>query len=96
MAYGDESPLVGLNYVRDAAVNLALADPLAAPVSMPLAHAAGAPEKYVAPVKVMPMDMSSHTAMPKETVSMPSLDYPDPKANLSLLQRLAEKFGFER
>jgi general secretion pathway protein A len=46
MAFGDESPLVGLNYVRAAAVNLALSDapPRAALASVPLRNAVAAGE----------------------------------------------------
>ena len=35
MAYGDESPLVGLNYVRAAVTNLTLEEPPVALASLP-------------------------------------------------------------
>ena len=88
MAYGDESPLVGLNYVRAAAVNLALANPATEPLALTAAVAYG--EKHYAPIKLT----SAPVAAPPPEPSLSSLDaYNDPKSNSSLLKRLAEKFG---
>jgi len=96
MAYGDECPLVGLNYVKAAATNLALIGPAAAPL---LSAAAAAAEMRNGSLKLV------HPEMPEEellvtsdsTNSAASLalmdDYHDPKANSSLLKRLAERFG---
>ena len=67
MAYGDESPLVGLNYIRAAALNLAVADTSSAPSS-------GSPHL-------------GNSASPNFAF------HNDPKANSTLLKRLAEKFG---
>jgi general secretion pathway protein A len=99
MAYSDESPLVGLNYVHNAALNLALTDALspsiAAPhaVAAPAAYAAAVPEKHIASVKVMPVEMP-HSPVLKEPAGSPSFSgYADPKSNPTLLKRLAEKFG---
>ena len=91
MAYSDESPLVGLNYVRGAAVNLALTDWSSPPVEThpPAGYRAAASEKHVAPVKVMPVEV------PAAAPSFSSYD-DDPKANSSLLKRLAERFGLPR
>jgi hypothetical protein len=99
MAYGDESPLVGLNYVRAAAVNLALANPATEPLALTAAVAYG--EKHIAPIKLTPVELPvqpPHPSLVKTTLapepSLASLDaYSDPKTNSSLLRRLAEKFG---
>lgn len=94
MAFGDESPLVGLNYVRAAATNLALTHPPAtmtpvphsAPTSMERAN--GFPEEMPEPQRV--------AAYTREPGVVPSFSgYNDPKANSSLLKRLAEKFGIQ-
>ena len=104
MAYGDESPLVGLNYVRDAATNLALANAstlshlvLSHPVSM---HGTTglSPEKHHDVPKRMPLEMpappDTFPNLPDENPIIPTLShYGDPKANSSMLRRLAEKFG---
>jgi general secretion pathway protein A len=95
MAYGDESPLVGLNYIRAAATNLALAQPSDPVVSVSLLSAP--------PVAARQAKLGS-LEIPLTTHISPSVDndsdvltglnsYCDPKANSSLLKRLAEKFG---
>ena len=102
MAYGDESPLVGLNYVRAAAVNLALASPSTEPLALTAAVAYG--EKHYSPMKFTPapLEVPLQTPLPNfpKTVlassepTLSSLDaYSDAKSNSSLLKRLAEKFG---
>ena len=96
MAYGDESALVNLDYVRDAAVNLALTDPLAAPedlhaMAAAAVSASAAPERHI--TKILPMDIPLPTT-PVEPAVMASLyGYSEPKSNPPLLKRLAEKFG---
>ena len=81
MAYGDESPLVGLNYVRSAVTNLALVD---WGFSM---HDAS----------LKPAEMSSQPSILNNLngeSNIPSFSaYDDHKANSSLLKRLAERFG---
>ena len=82
MAYGDESPLVGLNYVRAAVTNLALVE--------------GAHSFQDASVR--PMEMSDQRpALDPANGADPALPgfsgYSDPKANSPLLKRLAERFG---
>jgi general secretion pathway protein A len=97
MAYGDDSPLVGLNYVRAAATNLALTE---APA--PLAHLPYSPispvEKSNGSPKGAPLEMPDQPRIranfPHHPEAVPSFGgYGDPKANSSLLKRLAEKFG---
>ena len=86
MAYADESPLVGSNYVRAAAVNLALAD-RSTLYSTSVTTAASVPYMGDRPVPLrfsgLPEESSSQLTQPNE----------DPKPNSSLLKRLAEKFG---
>jgi len=84
MAYADESPLVGSNYIRAAAANLALAqEPL---------HFAGElpPPVLGVPFPADLADISGNSS------SFPAPPYGDPKANSSLLKRLAERFGLPR
>jgi general secretion pathway protein A len=101
MAYGDECPLVALNYVRAAAMNLGMADP-SAPLVPVLAHAATvAPlEKHNGSLKLTPFEMTNQPAvlnnLPNTSPAMPTLATSDSKANSSLLKRLAEKFGLPR
>ena len=109
MAYGDESPLVGLNYVRDAATNLALANASTpSPVTFPhpvsvLPHGAtgSSAEKHSVSPKRMPVEMPAQPDtlpnLPEEDSTVPRFShYGDPKANSSMLKRLAEKFGLPR
>ncbi len=93
MAYGDESPVVGLNYVRAAAVNLALAEP-GAPVPLSVETASSLIEKRaVSPIAV--------PEAPDPTADFGNADldfstmahYGDAKQNSSILKRLAERFG---
>jgi len=98
MAYGDESPLVGLNYIRSAAVNLALTDSGARLLFNPT-NATGPTDKSAGPHIVLSeaseKGVSSSPANPD--AGFPSLThYGDPKPNSTLLKRLAEKFGFPR
>ena len=97
MAYGDESPLVGLNYVRDAVTNLTLAD-AAATLSMPyptdpVPHAPAAipPSKPQGAVK-----LEGRPIAPNGDAGMSVLEqYGESKSNSSLLKRLAERFGLQ-
>jgi general secretion pathway protein A len=97
MAYGDECPLVGLNYIRAAATNLALTGGPA--LLAPPSHSAiasvdkqnGSPK--LAPVE-MPEQPRVHAGFAHDGGAVPNFaGYGDPKANSSLLKRLAEKFG---
>lgn len=96
MAFGDESPLVGLNYVRAAATNLALADPSA---SITMSHSAAAPaDKHHNSLKLVPIESPDQPPLlndlANEVPAFPGLTgYGESKANSSLLKRLAEKFG---
>ena len=103
MAYADEAPIVGLNYVRAAVMNLALADASAAapvlphPISSVSYPAPLSTEKYhtrlVPEIRRQP-DISSDDSI---EAAIPKLGpYGDPKANSSLLKRLAERFGLPR
>lgn len=81
MAYGDESPLVGLNYIRAAVTNLALTE---GSVSMgSLSFQSFAPEAPSSSVGTLNGD------------GLSGLSTVDPKANSPLLRRLAEKFGIQ-
>ncbi|HUB83327.1 MAG TPA: AAA family ATPase [Bryobacteraceae bacterium] len=91
MAFGDESPLVGLNYVRAAATNLALTHG-PAPL-MPASHNRGFEETALEPAEALAPPRSI-VDFPRDASPMLHLaGYNDPKTNLSLLKRLAERFG---
>jgi general secretion pathway protein A len=97
MAYADESPLVGLNYVRAAATNLAL-EPGATPmVTMPHPSPSQVDRHHGSPKLgslEMPEPASVLTGLPDDSPSFGGLsNYGDPKTNSSLLKRLAERFG---
>lgn len=96
LAYGDESPLVGLDYVRAAATNLALSDSAGlSPLSLRLSA-------VQRPAAVHPSDKHANhmtfepPEMPAQNYNsgLSTLDRYDPKANPSLLIRLAERLGF--
>src|SRR5262249_40245338 len=84
MAYGDESPLIGSNYVRTAAINLALTE------STPhLASAtAGGPASLPFPTDPRPPPRFARLA---DTSVRGSKG--DPKPNSPFLNRLAERIG---
>lgn len=89
MAFGDESPLVGLNYIRAAAVNLALADPSRAPIPI---TSSDKHSQLLYPSA--PEESANLPSAPKTDYSFPTLaHYGDPRPNSSLLKRLAERFG---
>jgi len=105
MAYSDESPLVGLNYVRAAATNLALAQPTDPVVSISIAHPtinhSSSVERLRTQPKLGSLEMPVPPHMPstldEEPDALPGFaGYGDPKANSSLLKRLAEKFGLSQ
>lgn len=93
LAYGDESPLVGFHYVREAATNLALTDSASvSPLSLPHSLSAGLrpSDKHVDHMTSGSPEMPLQDDYP----GLSTLDQFDPKANPSLLKRLAERFGF--
>jgi len=97
MAYGDESPLVGLNYVRAAATNLALTGTTPSLALLPHSGIASV-EKTNGSSKLAAMEIPEqsrvHTNFPHDGGVVPNFaGYGDAKANSSLLKRLAEKFG---
>ena len=103
MAYGDESPLVGLNYVRDAVANLGLLPtPAHSSGTLPHPHSAfstdSSPvEKGPGSPKLVSIDPQSQpntfAGLPLEDSLVPKLEPYGPKSNSSLLKRLSEKFG---
>ncbi len=97
MAYGDECHLVGLNYVRAAATNLALTETPAPPTPQPHSAITSAENQFGSP-KPASREMPEHprvlTNFPHDANALPSLaGYVDLKTNSSLLKRLAVKFG---
>jgi general secretion pathway protein A len=97
MAYGDESPLVGLNYVRAASTNLALTGGAPPVFALPQGETAPAEKNYSVTKSTsleMPEPPSRVTNLRSVGPEVPSFAaYGDPKPNSSLLRRLAEKFG---
>jgi general secretion pathway protein A len=99
MAFGDESPVVGAHYVRDAAANLGL---IQTPGALPLLSTFPAPttvpssEKLQASPKLVELP-SQPNIFPNETIdesNLPKLaPYGPSKANSSFMKRLSEKFG---
>jgi general secretion pathway protein A len=99
MAYGEESHSVGWNYVRDAAVNLAIVDSPAPPNTMfhagpvslsPMTHA----DTHQAPMEMPPLT-NGLPDLPPPFHSIPNrAPYGVTKSNSSLLKRLAGKFGW--
>jgi len=96
MAYGDECPLVGLNYIRAAATNLTLTNATASLMPYPLSPTL----EEVSPGAVRVEIQSQHPGFaefPHSPANVPTFaGYNDPKANSSLLKRLAEKFGIPK
>ncbi|MGO9259871.1 MAG: ExeA family protein [Bryobacteraceae bacterium] len=104
MAYSDESPFVGLNYVRDAAANLGLIEslpqssgtlPTLSTFSTATVSTVG---KLQASPKLPPVELPSRPNnlpdVPQEDSFVPKLEpYGASKANSSLMKRLSEKFG---
>jgi general secretion pathway protein A len=87
MAYADECPLVGLNYIRAAARNLALVD-VAVPPAVP--HPAAESPQADGDAPKPPISVR----VPYDGPIFPSLGLErEAEANSSFLKRLAEKFG---
>jgi general secretion pathway protein A len=96
MAYGEESPLVGLHYVRAAATSLALANIPAPPESVSVSGAGVANnQRSTMPTFVEQPDHSTvGVSSAIDSRPIPKFaNYGDSSANSSLLKRLAEKFG---
>ena len=101
MAYGDESPLVGLNYVRDAVANLGLMTTFghsSAALSSHTAFSAPGFDKDHPSPKLAPIDTpaqpNTFNGLPLEDSFIPKLEpYGPSKPNSSLLKRLSERFG---
>lgn len=99
MAYGDECPLVGLNYIRAAAANLAMTDTFAT-----LANHAHSTTLFATSERHRTLDAlemvdqpAMLTNLPNDATVPPTLAAAgDLKANSSLMRRLAEKFGLPR
>jgi general secretion pathway protein A len=89
MAYGDEIPLVGLNYVRAAARNLSLSAVVPVAVPRTLAEALETRQDSLKP------SISPDMLYDGPLFSSLGLDG-DAKANSSFLKRLAERFGLSR
>jgi len=89
--------LVGLNYVRAAATNLALTGTTPSLALLPHSGIASV-EKTNGSSKLAAMEIPEqsrvHTNFPHDGGVVPNFaGYGDAKANSSLLKRLAEKFG---
>jgi general secretion pathway protein A len=87
MAYGDELPLVGMHYVRDAAVNLGLIEaPI--PASAQTLNAPRMPSPDLHPQADILPDFAL------EKAHIPKMEpYGVSRANSSLMKRLSAKFG---
>jgi type II secretory pathway predicted ATPase ExeA len=98
MACGDDCRSVGLDYVREAAINLAMVQVPRQPMAM--AHAVGAlapeelhPARKLSPVE-MPAPRPALAEAPADPHAVPTLSgYNGGRANSSWLKRLAGKFG---
>ena len=96
MAYGDESPLVGLNYVRNAAMNLALADFSVRVGTLPSAANGSVEKRHDSPKTHSPRaeQAPDPADWANDFSAVPSLaGYCEPRGNSSLFRRLAERFG---
>lgn len=100
MAYGDECPLVGLNYVRAAATNLGLTEgpaPVVTPApsaAVPVAEKLPGTLKLIQPeVREEPLVFTNSANGPVDSAFT---RHADSKANSSLLKRLAEMLGLPR
>jgi general secretion pathway protein A len=97
MAYGDGCHLVGLNYVQEAASNLALVEVPALPHPV-----AALPRENDLGPKLVPMETAAPPKTPpdlprEDAYDTPKLSpYGTPRENPSLLRRLAGKFGLPR
>jgi hypothetical protein len=101
MAYGDECPLVALNYIRAAAGNLSLLDVSAPLVTFSHTTTMYPVEKHHGSLKLGALEMTEPPAMLTNLLSDTPLAPASPtsadlKTNSSLMKRLAEKFGLPR
>ena len=92
MAYGEGSRTVGINFVRDAATNLALVD---TPNLQPMVATATA--RGDTGLKLVPMEVAAQPAplsgLQPEAGNVTKLPFSSPRTNPSLLRRLAGKLG---
>jgi len=99
MAYGDTCSSVGLLYVRDAAMNLALIAAPAAPSVSGQIMATAVPAEEVSGPKLGPVEVPSWQRTDSDSFdvdnNIPTLaGYGLARRNPSILKRLAGKFGF--
>jgi hypothetical protein len=95
MAYGEQSSLVGIHYIREAARSLVPTDVLRLPtvarpistVSQPVAAVSG--EKVYASAR----SEAYSSVLPDEEFGMPTLSRYTARPNSTLLKRLADRFG---
>lgn len=98
MAFGDACSTVGIDYIRDAAMNLALIRSVDAPIvpaqpvvtSLPVDEA---PIPKLGPVEVPPRRSQDPVWFDVDN-DIPTLARYGPRKNSSILKRLAGKFGF--
>lgn len=102
-AYGEGSPLVGLNYAREAASNLELIEPLgsfpASPQAVAMNSAANESEPLPPPPAPAGVSVPASNVGPAagKVFEMPTLSqYGHSRANSSLLKYLSEKLGLPR
>jgi general secretion pathway protein A len=100
MAYGDESPIVGIEYVQAAGTNLAPAETMSEPLAavLPISRV---PHPVVAPSAASRLNTrkppSDPADPPEAPYDIPTLArYDRSRRNSSLLKRLADKFGIAR
>jgi general secretion pathway protein A len=96
MAYGEGIHVVGVNFVRAAATNLMLLDTVEEPVNIADSSCREdrcTPEQIrlerIQPVRALDPSLETNAGVPS------LLPYGRPRTNLSLLRRLAGKFGFQ-
>jgi general secretion pathway protein A len=101
MAYGDACSTVGLRYIRDAAMNLALIPSLAAPGAPAPPVIIPAPAEDVSSAKLGPVEVPPRRNGESDSSEFDS-DLPAfardglARENSSILKRLAGKFGFPK
>ncbi|MGA2275390.1 MAG: AAA family ATPase [Bryobacteraceae bacterium] len=101
MAYGDASASVGMHYIRDAAMNLALIPSLAAPVVPVQPVVTPLPAEEVSSPKLGPVEVPPRQNTDSDLSELDN-DIPSfarfalERKNSSILQRLAGKLGFPK
>jgi general secretion pathway protein A len=98
MAYGEQSSLVGMHYVREAARSLILPGALRLPMVPRPVSTISQPTAVVSTEKVYASTRSeAHSCMssdlPDEDLGLPTLSKYTSRASSSLLKRLADRFG---